>query len=72
MTPKDFRTLLEYHGLSQNRFAKLANANERQVRRWADLRRPDLCPLPLGAEARIRQAFANYQNGMSSEVDTTR
>jgi DNA-binding transcriptional regulator YiaG len=67
MTPKDFRILLDYHGLSQNRFAKLAAVNERQVRRWCDLKRAH--PLPLGAEARIRQAF---QNGISSETETTR
>lgn len=66
MTPKDFRTLLEYHGLSQNGFAKLAKVNERQVRRWADLRRSQH-PLPLGAEARIRQALNLHGNGMSSE-----
>jgi len=67
MTPKDFRTLLEYHGLSQNGFAKLAKVNERQVRRWADLRRSQHHPLPLGAEARIRQALNLHGNGMSSE-----
>jgi DNA-binding transcriptional regulator YiaG len=65
VTPKDFRTLLEYHGLSQNGFAKLAKVNERQVRRWADMKRAH--PLPLGAEARIRQALNLYGNGMSSE-----
>ena len=66
MTPKDFRTLLEYHGLSQNGFAKIAKVNERQVRRWADLRRSPQHPLPLGAEARIRQALNLHSNGMSS------
>lgn len=66
MTPKDFRTLLDYHGLTQNAFARLANVNPRLVRRWADLQRAH--PLPLGAEARIRQALANYGNGMSSYV----
>jgi hypothetical protein len=66
MTPKDFRALLEYHGLSQNGFAKIAKVNERQVRRWADLRRSQH-PLPLGAEARIRQALNLYGNGISSE-----
>lgn len=64
MTPKDFRALLEYHGLSQNGFAKLAKINERQIRRWCDTKRAH--PLPLGAEARIRQALANHGNGMSS------
>jgi DNA-binding transcriptional regulator YiaG len=65
MTPKDFRALLEYYGLSQNGFAKLAKINERQIRRWCDTKRAH--PLPLGAEARIRQALNLYGNGMSSE-----
>lgn len=66
MTPNDFRTLLDYHGLTQNAFARFSGVNPRLVRRWCDLQRAH--PLPLGAEARIRQALANYGNGMSSYV----
>jgi ParB-like chromosome segregation protein Spo0J len=64
MTPKDFRALLDYHGLSQNGFAKISGFSERHIRRLCDLKRAH--PLPLGAEARIRQALNLHSNGMSS------
>jgi hypothetical protein len=64
MTPKDFRTLLEYHGLSQNGFAKISGFSERHIRRLCDLKRAH--PLPLGAEARIRVVLSNYSKGISS------
>jgi hypothetical protein len=66
MTPSDFRTLLDYHGLTQTAFAKLANVNPRLVRRYCDLRRAH--PLPLGFEARVRMALINHGNGISSYV----
>lgn len=65
MTTSDFRKLLDYHGLSQNAFARIASVNERLVRRWCDKKR--VHPLSLGSEARIRQALSNYGNGISSE-----
>jgi RNase adaptor protein for sRNA GlmZ degradation len=60
MTPNDFRTLLDYHGLTQTAFAKLANVNPRLVRRYCDLRRAH--PLPLGFEARVRMAETEYRH----------
>jgi hypothetical protein len=66
MTSKDLRTLLEYHGLSQMAFARISGISPRNLRRLCDIKRAH--PLPLGAEARIRQALANYGNGISSYV----
>ena len=63
MTTKDFRTLLKYHGLTQAKFARLANVDPRLVRRWADRRRAH--PLSLGTEMRIRMAFQS--KGISSK-----
>lgn len=68
MTSKDFRTLLEYHGMTQSGFARLANVDPRLVRRWADRRRAH--PLTMGAEMRIRMAFQS--KGISSKEATTR
>jgi transcriptional regulator with XRE-family HTH domain len=64
MTAKDLRTLLEYHGLSQLAFARLSGISPRNLRRLVDTKRAH--PIPLGAEARIRQALENHGNGMSS------
>lgn len=66
MTAKDLRILLEYHGLSQMAFARLSGISPRNLRRLCDTKRAH--PLPLGAEARIRQALANHGNGISSYV----
>jgi DNA-binding transcriptional regulator YiaG len=66
MTSKDLRALLEYHGLTQNAFARISGISTRNMRRLCDTKRAH--PLPLGAEARIRQALANHGNGMSSYV----
>lgn len=65
MTPKDFRALLELHGIGQSEFARLAGVESRQVRRWADTRSPH--PLTMGAEARIRITL-DQSKGMSSKV----
>lgn len=65
MTPRDFRALLESHGLGQSQFARLAGVDSRQVRRWADIRSPH--PLTLGAEARIRITL-DQAKGMSSKA----
>ena len=63
MTPRDFRNLLEKHGLSQMEFARLSKTDPRLVRRWCDTRRMEH-PLSMGAEMRI---YVTLQSkGMSS------
>ena len=64
MTSKDFRELLDQHGLNQSEFARLAKADPRLIRRWADRRR--VHPLTMGAEMRIYVALQS--KGMSSKV----
>lgn len=64
MTSIEFRNLLEKHGLSQMEFARLAKADPRLVRRWADKRRAH--PLTMGAEMRIRMALQS--KGISSKA----
>ena len=64
MTSLQFRALLEKHGLSQLAFARLANADPRLVRRWADKHRAH--PLTMGAEMRILMALQS--KGISSKA----
>ena len=64
MTSNEFRVLLAEHGLNQSQFARLANADPRLVRRWADKRRSH--PLTMGAELRIRIAIQS--KGISSKA----
>ena len=72
MTPQDFRAELERLGISQAEFARLANADDRSVRRWADARVNT--PLAPGAVARIEAAFRAHREKrkprkISLEVD---
>jgi DNA-binding transcriptional regulator YiaG len=64
MTSKEFRGLLDQHGLNQSEFARLAKMDARLVRRWCDVRRAH--PLTMGAQMRIYVAL--QLKGMSSKV----
>ena len=64
MTSKEFRALLDQHGLNQSEFARLAKVDGRLVRRWCDVRRAH--PLTMGAQMRIYVALQS--KGMSSKV----
>ena len=55
MTPQELREELARLGISQMELARIANANERTVRRWCDARSND--SLSPGAVAQIKLAL---------------
>ena len=59
MTSHEFRAELARLNISQTEFARLANSDDRTIRRWADARtNVELAP---GAVARIEAAFRAYR-----------
>ena len=75
MTSHEFRAELERLGISQAEFARLANSDDRSVRRWADARTN--VPLAAGAVARIEAAFRVHREKrkprkISLEVDRSK
>lgn len=72
MTSHEFRAELARLGITQTEFARLANSDDRSVRRWADARVNT--PLAPGAVARIEAAFRVHREKrkprkISLEVD---